>query len=71
MGVRDHQAKEQKEGLSSSQDEEGISWENKDVNAATLCLFLATKLTGETGLVDYIGEFFEKHPMEELRKENE
>jgi len=67
--IEDDQGAEQRE-RSDIEDERGrLSWVDKDRNAANLCVFLIQHLTGNGGMADYVGEFFERYPIQDLRQE--
>jgi hypothetical protein len=70
-GLKDHRAKEEVEGAVELRDgTEGLTWDEKDVNAAHLCVFLMRKLAGEQGIADYVADFFEKYPVKKLREDD-
>lgn len=70
-GLKDHRAKEEEEGAAELKDgTDGLTWDEKDVNAANLCVFLMRKLAGDQEIADYVARFFEKYPVKILRKDD-
>jgi hypothetical protein len=70
-GMMRHWTQEEEEGVAKLRNGfDGLSVEEKDGNAAGLCIFLAKKLAGDDGLADYVTAFFDKYPAKDLRGED-
>ena len=71
VGIMKHWAQQEESGVAELENGfDGLTAEEKDGNAAALCILLAKKLSGDDGLGDYVAAFFDKYPAKDLRGED-
>jgi hypothetical protein len=70
-GLVKHWAEEDESGVVELENGfDGLTAEEKEGNAAALCIFLVKKLVGDDGLADHVAAFFDEYPAKDLRGED-